>query len=57
VGITIKYLRPKTSGAAGSSLGTATKYLRRTMSCAAGNGMSRCRGILMCLFTTSALQL
>ena len=54
LGTTAKYLRRTTSGAAGIGLGTTIKYLRRTMSGAAGSGLGRCRGLLMCAFTTSA---
>jgi hypothetical protein len=43
------------SSAAGNGLGTSIKYLRRTTSGAVGNGLSRCQGLLMCPFTTSAL--
>jgi hypothetical protein len=35
----IKYLRKKTSGAAGIGLGTTNKYSRRTMGSAAGSGL------------------
>jgi hypothetical protein len=54
LGTTAKYLRRTASGAAGIGLGTTIKYLRRTVSGAAGNGLGRCRGLLMCAFTTSA---
>jgi hypothetical protein len=40
LGTTIKYLRRKTSGAAGNGLGTMIKYLRRRASAAANNGLS-----------------
>jgi hypothetical protein len=40
LGTTIRYLRCKTSGAAGNGLGTMIKYLRRTTSAAANNGLS-----------------
>jgi hypothetical protein len=50
LGTTIKYLRPQR----GNGLGTTAKYLRRTTSGAAGNDLSRRRGLLMCLFTTTA---
>jgi hypothetical protein len=43
------------SGAAGSGLGTSIKYLQPTTSGTVGNGLSRCQGLLMCQFTTSAL--
>jgi hypothetical protein len=43
------------SGAAGYGLDTSIKYLRRTTSRAAGSDLSRCRRLLMCPFTTSAL--
>jgi hypothetical protein len=40
LGITINYLRSKTSCAAGNGLGTRIKYLRRTTSAASNNGLS-----------------
>jgi hypothetical protein len=43
LGTTIKYLRRRTSGAAGSGLGIMIKYLRRTTCGTAGNGLSRYR--------------
>jgi hypothetical protein len=54
LGTSIKYLRRTTSGAEGNGLRAAIKYLRRTTSGAAGNVLGRCRGLLMCSFTTSA---
>jgi hypothetical protein len=56
LGTAINILRQTSSGAAGNGLGTTIKYLRRTTSGAAGSGLSRCRGILMGPFTTSALR-
>jgi hypothetical protein len=56
LGTTIEYLRQTTSGAAGNGLGTTTKLLRRATSGATDKGLSRCRGFLMCPFTTSALH-
>jgi hypothetical protein len=53
---TAKYLRKTKSGAAGNGLDTSIKYLRRTTSGAAGNGLSRCQGLPMRPFTTSALH-
>jgi hypothetical protein len=40
----------------GNGLGTSIKYLRRTTSGVAGNGLRRYQGLLMCPFTTSALD-
>jgi hypothetical protein len=48
--------RRTTSGSAVNGLGISIKYLLRTTSGPTGNGISRWKGLLICLFTSSALD-